>query len=121
MEIRKARIIKRKMREDELRESANCDECGKGFLHTGLPTFYRITVERYIVDIKALQRQAGLTVMLDGHAALARIMGPNERLAKKIWEPVKITLCENCSTNENFLPLTAMAFEKVTEQENIEE
>lgn len=87
------------MKEKELREIAKCVMCGKGVGHTGLPLFWRIRIERYGLNMDAIQRQQGLTMSLGGHAVLAAVMGPQEDMAKKILSK-EITLCEECATEK---------------------
>lgn len=83
-----------------------CAKCGKGVMHTGLPLFWRITIERYGIDANAVRRQAGLEMML-GNAKLAHVMGPNETMAKPVMDDVILILCENCAM-ENY-PVAALA------------
>lgn len=64
---------------------------------SGLPLFWRVTVERFGIDMQAVQRQHGLGMML-GNGAIAAIMGPDEDLAKPMMEPKTITVCEDCCT-----------------------
>lgn len=45
------------------------------------PVFYRVTVEQFVLDAKAIQRQHGLEQML-GSPAIAAAMGPDEDFAK---------------------------------------
>jgi hypothetical protein len=85
------------MKEKELREAANCAMCGKPFGHSGLPLFWRVTIERFGVDYQAMRRQDGLTGLLGGNVALAQIMGPDENIATPMMEPIKVTVCEPCS------------------------
>lgn len=59
--------------------------------------FYRVKVERHILDLGALQRQSGLAVVLGGNGRLAHVMGPDEDMTNVI-ETVEFTICENCST-----------------------
>jgi len=73
-----------------------CAKCGKGVMHTGIPLFWRLTVERYGIDAGAVQRAAGLEMML-GNAALANVMGPNEILAKPVMDTTVLILCEDCA------------------------
>lgn len=73
-----------------------CAGCGKGVMHTGLPLFWRVTIARYGIDVTAVQRQAGLEMML-GSAALAHVMGPNETLAKPVMDDVILIFCEDCA------------------------
>lgn len=89
------------MKERDLREAAKCAACEKPFGHTGLPLFWRVTVERYGLDALAVQRQSGLEMMLGGHVALAQAMGLNEDMAKPMMEPVVITLCEKCALQKS--------------------
>lgn len=87
------------MKEPELRKHANCSICGKGIMHAGLPLFYRVTVERFGIDIQATKRQQGLGMMLS--PALAMVMGPDEDIAKPMMGPAIVTVCENCGTGAN--------------------
>ena len=83
------------MKEHELRESAKCGVCGKGFGDTGIPMFWRITIERFGVDMAAVRRQDGLAQML-GSSPLANIMGTDADMTKPMMDPVKVTICEDC-------------------------
>lgn len=83
------------MREKELREKGSCGICGKGICRAGAIHFYRVRVEQYIIHMDALQRQQGLTMMLGGHAMLARVMGPDEKMAA-CTESKEITVCSEC-------------------------
>ncbi len=83
------------MKERELREVANCAICGKPFGKTGA-SFYRVRVRRYVIDAGAISRQAGLTAVLGGSAAIAMAMGPDEEMATKIID-VERTVCEGCA------------------------
>lgn len=86
------------MKEAELRKFATCGMCGRKVLESGLPMFWRVTVERFGMDMKAVQRQMGLTMQLGGNAFLASAMGADEDLALPIVEPVTIAVCESCCT-----------------------
>lgn len=85
------------MKEKELREIANCAKCGKPFGHTQLPLFWRITIERFGVNMDAVRRQDGLTELFGGNPYLAQVMGPDQKLAQLITGPITVTLCENCA------------------------
>jgi len=84
------------MREDELRDAAECHLCKKPFGNSG-PIFWRLTLKRMVLDVAAAQRQQGLTMMLGGEAALARVMGANEVMAQEVQPAVDITICEGCA------------------------
>ncbi len=83
------------MKEKELRELSECGLC-KQKIGAGMgiiPTFAKITVEKYILNMPALQRQQGLGMMIS--PGLATVMGADEDLAKKI-ESVTFSVCPEC-------------------------
>jgi len=82
------------VREEELREKGNCGICGKGIGASGI-IFYRLRLEQYVVNMGALQRQQGLTMMMGGHALLAQVMGPDEEMAKEM-QTGEMTVCADC-------------------------
>ena len=95
------------MKEHELRKHANCSVCGNKILASGLPLFWRVTVERFCVDLRALSRQQGLTMLLNGRAAIAAAMGPDEDMAQPAMEPTIITMCEKCAMEETCIAFLA--------------
>jgi hypothetical protein len=74
-----------------------CVHCGKGVVHTGVPLFYRVTIERMGIDARAVARQTGLEMMLGGHAKIANIMGPNDDIGLPIGPANEGLLCEQCA------------------------
>jgi hypothetical protein len=76
-----------------------CVGCGKGVMHTGLPLCYRVTIERMGIDGRAVQRQAGLEMMLGGHAKIANVMGPDEDMGLPIGPTLRGLLCETCANS----------------------
>jgi len=106
------------MREKELREAAECVLCKKGIGHTGLPLFWRVRIERYGLEVGALQRQSGLETFFGGHVALAQVMGADEEMAKKMSSK-EITLCETCAMSQ--VVIAALAMEETDDEEEIEE
>lgn len=84
------------MKESELRKHLNCSICNNKILATGIPMFWKVTIERLGIDIAAVQRQQGLTMMLGGNASLAMVMGADEEMTKPISDAVEITVCETC-------------------------
>lgn len=86
------------MKEKELRQHATCSLCGNKILASGIPLFYRVTIERFGIDMNAAQRQQGLGMLLGGSGALAMVMGPDEDMAHPMMEPAVLTVCEDCST-----------------------
>lgn len=85
------------MKQDELRRFAVCSLCGQRIGHTGLPLFWRVTVERFGVDLQAIRRQDDLAALI-GNTAIAAVMGPNEDLAQPLAGPVVLSVCEACCT-----------------------
>lgn len=83
------------MKEAELRKHCVCDICRERILQSGLPLFWRVTVERFGIDMQAVSRQHGLGMMIG--APLAQIMGPDEDLAKPVMDTKVLTVCENCA------------------------
>ena len=76
-----------------------CAKCGKGVMHTGLPLFWRVTIERMAVDVGAARRQHGLEMMLGGNALIAFHMGPQEDIAKPLFDANTVLLCETCASD----------------------
>jgi len=73
-----------------------CSLCRRPVGHTGLPLFWRVTVERFGVNLNAVARQDGLGAML-GNSALASVMGPDEEMATPAMEAQVRTVCESCA------------------------
>lgn len=86
------------MKEIELRQYADCSLCGEKIGASGIPMFWRVTVERFGINLKAIQRQTGLAMMLGGSAKLALVMGPDEEMTMPMMEKVTLSICENCCT-----------------------
>lgn len=86
------------MKERELRAHATCSMCREKIGKSGLPLFYRVTLERFGVKLGAVRRQTGLEMMLNGHVAIAQAMGPDEDMAMPLMEKLVLVVCESCST-----------------------
>ncbi len=101
------------MKEMELRKHATCSLCGNKILAGGVPLFWRVTVERFGVDIRAVERQQGRAMMFNGNATLAYVMGPDEDMAKSMMKPVALTVCESCAfaPDRHLAELTQAAME----------
>lgn len=96
------------MKESELRKHSICSLCRKKIGEFGLPLFWRVSIERFGVDLKAIRRQDGLTAFLGGHAGLAMVMGPDKDLAKPLMDKITLTVCENCAVEQRVI-LAALA------------
>ncbi len=90
------------MKEQELRKHATCNVCRNPIGASGLPLFYTVEIARYGVKLDAVRRQDGLGAML-GNSRLAQVMGPDEEMTETVMEPVKITVCENCSMTDQLI------------------
>lgn len=95
------------MKEAELRAHATCNLCGKKVLHTGLPLFWRVKIERFGINKPAVDRLQGMTMFFGGNAGLASVMGADEDLASPVMDAKTITVCEDCATGKA-LPIAAL-------------
>ncbi|MBI5205418.1 MAG: hypothetical protein HZA11_10925 [Nitrospirae bacterium] len=95
-----------------------CAVCGKGVMHTGLPLFWAISVQRFGIDMSAVHKQAGLEMML-GSPVLASIMGPDEDLAKHVMEKIEVILCEECIDTRIPILIERLEEKRESEQERI--
>ena len=92
------------MRVSELKEKGKCGICGKGVMHTHLPLFWRVKIERHGIDMGAIQRHHGLEQMV-GSAAIAQVLSPDEN-ATKLIDSREFTMCETCAMEQhNFMIL----------------
>jgi len=87
------------MKERELRALGKCALCGEG-LASKLPLFWRLRLQRFGIDAKAVGRQQGLTMLLGGCAELALAMGADEEMATPIGDEVTVAVCEPCAMQE---------------------
>jgi hypothetical protein len=87
------------MKQAELRKHSTCDVCHEKVGHTGLPLFWRVTVERFGIDMRAVRRQDGLAQFI-GSSAIAAAMGPDPDMAKPLMDPTAVTLCESCAMDK---------------------
>jgi hypothetical protein len=97
------------MKERELRQHLTCHLCNQKIMASGLPLFWRVTVERFGLDLQAIQRQSGLEAMFNGNAFIAAAMGPDEDMATSMMEPVVLTVCETCGVNMDSRPVAFLA------------
>jgi hypothetical protein len=82
------------------KEIEKCAVCLEGVAHNRQITFYRVTVERFILDHLAIQRTHGLEQFFGGGSAgalMANVMGTDEDLAKQICPASSFILCEECA------------------------
>lgn len=77
-----------------------CACCGRGMMACGAAIFWRINIEMFAVNVRAVQRQHGLEMML-GSPALANVMGPDDDLAVRVDEGTSepMLVCNDCMLN----------------------
>jgi hypothetical protein len=95
------------------KEFQKCGVCDKGVAHNRDLIFFRVSVERFVLDPGAIQQAQGLEMMLGGGnmgAALADIMGTDEDLAKPLGEKLTIFLCQGCAV-EHSTPIAVLVEE----------
>lgn len=100
------------MKEKELRELSTCGLCNKklGQTGAGLGLFYKVTVERFMLDPGACSRQTGLGMMIG--AQIAAVMGADEDLAKAVMTPITMMVCEDCAYEDRSRMLISIALER---------
>lgn len=81
------------------RELQKCCVCGRGVAHAGQVQFYRVKVESFMLDARAIQRRAGLEEFFGGGTAgarLAEIMGDDADIAHRVSDPPAVLVCQEC-------------------------
>ena len=106
------------MKEMELRQHADCSLCGKKIGASGMPMFWRVSVERFGVKMDVVNRQQGLTMMLGGSARLAQVMGADEDMTMPLMEKTVLTVCETCCTKN--VCVAELAERSITQKEQDE-
>lgn len=81
------------------RDFEKCLCCDRGMAHANDLTFFRIRIERFCLDTRAIQRAHGLEQLLGGHALLANVMGPDENLAVRVGDDLTLLVCQSCAIN----------------------
>ncbi|KKL52571.1 hypothetical protein LCGC14_2284120 [marine sediment metagenome] len=78
-----------------------CCACHQGVAHDGGISFYRLSVERFILNVRGIQQTAGLEMFFGGGhtgAVLGDIMGANPDIAQPIFsKPLTLLMCEDCA------------------------
>ena len=82
------------LKRDELK---HCALCNRGVMHDNNISFYRITIQQFLIDVRAVQQQAGLELMMGGHAAIAHALGPDANLAKAPCPAQSHLICQECA------------------------
>lgn len=88
------------LKEAELRKLARCSACEKLIGETGMPVFFKATLEKHFINAAAVQRQQGLTNLLGGSATLALAMSADEDMTFTIDPGVTVMICGACAMHE---------------------
>lgn len=88
-----------------------CALCGKGVMHTGIPLFYRVTIQRMGIDMPEVQRSHGMEQFFGG--ALAAWVFHDPDIAKPITEQQTVLICESCSTVPHMLAQLPEAADRI--------
>lgn len=100
------------------RDLKPCIYCGLGMMHGGGIAFYRVKIERCIVDVREVKRAAGLEMMMGGHALLANVMGSDADLAKIMPHATEVLVCDECACRRGD-PIAAVV-ERASDDEDAE-
>jgi len=75
-----------------------CAACGKGVMHTGLPLFFTIDIQRWGINLDAVQRQSGMEQFFGGAVALADVFSSGP-IAQPVGgePPLRVLICEACA------------------------
>lgn len=73
-----------------------CLMCGKGVMHTGIPLFYRVKLERFGVLANEVRRVAAMEQFMGGNVGIARAFHDPE-LTQTMMPEVSGLVCETCS------------------------
>jgi len=88
-----------------------CMLCGKGVAHDNNLMFYRVTLERFMLDARAINTVAGLEMQFGGSQmgmALADVFAPDSALAKRVYSRQPFLVCDPCAAGvdrEHLFPL----------------
>lgn len=83
------------LKEDELVALGPCVVCGNPQIGVDV-TFYVVEIKRAMFDRRSIERRVGLEMMLSS-GPLARVMGPNEDIAKVFDGPHRSFVHETCA------------------------
>ncbi len=84
------------LKEIELVRLGACAVCREPLAANDQLTFYRVAVSHLAFDARAVRRRFGLGMAI-GSDAIARVMGPDEDLAKVLDGPREVVVHEGCA------------------------
>ena len=96
-----------------------CLACRRGVMHDAQITFWRLSLERFVVDLNAVQRAHGLELVL-GSPQLATVMGPDEDLAKRAGDADEGLVCDSCSATRTLFEIGEIISERIFAEDSVE-
>ena len=99
------------MHEAELRRHSVCTLCGSKIMKQGIPTFWRLRIERHAIEADAVRRQTGLAVFMVS-AGIAAVLGPDERMTRILRDEKSVAVCESCAGEKLYDLLIGMEDKK---------
>jgi hypothetical protein len=96
-------------------EIQKCALCRKGVMHTGLPLFYQIEVQRHSINVGEVQRMHGMEQFMGGQIALARIFHDPD-ITQPVSDKLTLSICETCALHPHPLAMLIESADKPTEQ-----
>lgn len=101
-------------------EIRRCDLCGEGLCKDNALTFHRVQLQRYIVDVEALNERAGLQLLFQGKASaeLIEVFATKPDVAVLLTEPADLLVCELCAAGggRSIFELGELAQQKLEER-----
>ncbi len=94
-----------------------CLLCGKGMAHSNDLDFYRVKLERFMIDYGNVQMQRGLEMSMGAAASLASIMGPDRDLAKEPSPHKSFLICGPCAMDKE-IPLAFLSQRSAEREED---
>jgi|GEM_PF-1198764 len=87
-----------------------CVICNRGLMHDNALTFYRIILSACVADLRSIQQQHGLEMMMGGNVGIARALSPTSTVAR-IATTATSWICLECLMRELDPALASMAAE----------
>lgn len=107
------------------KELEKCLGCSRGVAHDNNLIFYRVAVERFMLDPSGVQRTHGLETFFGGGAqgaSLAAIMGDDPDIANCVDGKHTLLLCQDCALGVSREPCQpgVLLDKKLNQQEGTE-
>lgn len=97
---------------EELIKLATCTGCHRKLMQTGTIFFFKVVMERHVLDLNALRQLGGLSLQL-GSEALASVFSPHAEFTKIVEPAQAFALCDECACKPG---VPFIFFQQATEQ-----